>query len=108
MSRPYQGLKVGRVRLDAVRPDDPVTPVLVGSLLLGPAGTEKLLLLQSNHLRHDVFTSLLTKEVIDDAGAKLVQMFNENWNSLLQQALILMIFYLYVYRNHFASLSAFF
>ena len=87
---PDEGLEVRRGRSHSVSPDDPVSPV--PATLLPHTGltvTEQmLLLLQSLHLHKDVLPLLCPEEVVNDANPKLVQMFNNNRDRLVQPASI--------------------
>ena len=80
-----------RGRSHSVSPDDPVSPVLATLLPrhTGLTVTEQmLLLLQSLHLHKDVLPLLSPEEVVNDANPKLVQMFNNNRDRLVQPASI--------------------
>ena len=68
---------------DAVSPGDLVSPESVRS----GAGchqlpcSEHLSCLETLYLLQDVMTPVRTKEVIDDAGTELIEMFNDNIDS---------------------------
>ena len=68
---------------DAVSPGDLVCPESVrsGAGCHQLSGSEHLSCLETLYLLQDVMTLVRTKEVIDDTGTELIEMFNDNIDS---------------------------